>query len=73
MNPDVKRRANEFVKWASDHGQKGRKANSDSLNELNQQMGGRIPDWYIELLTTIPICGLEVQWETVDGADGQFY
>jgi hypothetical protein len=30
---------------------------------LNAEMNARIPAWYVELLTSIPICGLELEWQ----------
>lgn len=32
--------------------------------KLNADLGGSIPDWYIELVTSVPLSGLELGWQT---------
>lgn len=32
-------------------------------------MGNRIPGWYLELVTTVPICGLELGWQAYERGD----
>lgn len=32
------------------------------LRELNAELGGRIPSWYVDLLATVPLCGFEISW-----------
>jgi len=47
---------------------KARVAEAGALAALNEELGGRIPAWYIDLLTTVPLCGFEI---TVPADDGE--
>jgi hypothetical protein len=69
MNSDVAEAANQFVQRASEAGHGGRLADLDALVALNAEMGHRMPKWLISLITTVPLCGLEVDWQ-VDDLDG---
>ncbi len=66
MNLEVEEEARKFVGRAGASGLHGRTADASSLNALNLEMGGRIPEWYQSLLTTVPLCGLEIDWRTED-------
>jgi len=49
----------EAARQLAERGGTGRVADRAALEELNRDLNGRIPAWYIELLTTVPLCGLE--------------
>lgn len=66
MNADLAKASSQFVQRASAVGQSGRLADLDSLIALNAEMGNRIPEWLISLITTVPLCGLEVDWQAND-------
>ncbi len=66
MNRDVEDAASQFVQRASEAGRSGRLGDFDALVALNAEMGHRIPEWLISLITTIPLCGLEVDWQAND-------
>lgn len=70
MNCDVSEASRQFVQRASAAGCIGRLADIDALTALNAEMGHRIPEWMISLITTVPLCGLEVDWRAndLDGA-----
>ena len=66
MNPEVEEEARKFVGREAASDRHGRTADTSSLSALNIEMGGRIPEWYQSLLTTVPLCGLEIDWRTED-------
>lgn len=70
MNRDVEEAASQFVQRASKAGRSGRLGDLDALVALNAEMGHRFPEWLISLNTTIPLCGLEVDWQAnnLDGS-----
>ena len=72
MDPRVQQEASRLVKRANDNGQQGRTADPARMAALNEEMNNRIPEWYVELLTSIPLCGLQLDWESDDeeGAEG---
>jgi len=41
----------------------------DELRQLNQELGGRLPGWYAELLASVPLCGLELGWQAGEPED----
>ena len=47
----------------------GKTASVGSLNDLNAKLGGLIPNWYFELITTLPICNLELGWQRSEPED----
>ncbi len=66
MNRDVAEAANQFVQRASAAGRRGSLGDLAALVTLNAEMGHRIPEWLISLITTVPLCGLEVAWQAND-------
>lgn len=66
MNRDVVEASSQFVERAAAAGHIGRLADFDALTALNAEMGQRIPEWLISLITTVPLCGLEVDWRAND-------
>ena len=83
MNPIVYQEAVSLAERAKVAGEKGKTASPRELSALNSDMGGRIPDWYIELVTSVPICGLEfalnandedgvlIEWSDSNGMRGE--
>ena len=66
MNRDVEEAASQFVQRASAAGRSGCLGDKDALVALNAEMGHRIPEWLISLIATVPLCGLEVDWQAND-------
>lgn len=66
MNQDLAEASRQFVARASAAGHMGRLADFDTLASLNAEMGHRIPEWLVALMTTVPLCGLEVDWRAND-------
>src|SRR5687768_10512330 len=64
MNPDIRRSVVALLEKAGAAGQVGSRATLSDVVALNQECGGTIPDWYIELITEYPICGLELGWQS---------
>ena len=64
MNQHLQRSATALLERASTASQVGRRADRGELIALNQECGGIIPAWYIELMTTYPLCGLELGWQS---------
>lgn len=50
----------ELARALAARSSKARTADAAELAALNEELEGRIPAWYIELLTTVPLCGFEV-------------
>src|SRR5215210_5367449 len=62
MDAKVKQAALELVERATAAGLVGAVADVAQLQQVNQDLGGKLPDWYAELLITVPLCGLELGW-----------
>ena len=69
MNPHVEKEARLFAERAIASGQRGSCADPAELAALNKEMSERIPEWYVALLLSVPLCGLESKWLT-EGIDG---
>jgi hypothetical protein len=73
MNANLRDAAVQLVERAAAIGQKGKTADKGLLEALVRDAKGHIPPWYAELITTVPLCGLELGWqahEPVDDYDG---
>ena len=64
MNQNVQRSVIALLERAGTAAQPGSRAALEEMIALNQECGGIIPDWYIELVTTYPLCGLELGWQS---------
>ena len=62
MNPKVRDAALRLVGRAEAQSRRGATADAQALAGLALETHGRIPPWYIELLTAIPLCDLELGW-----------
>lgn len=62
MNPAVREAAWGLVRRAETAGIRGRLADPAQMASLVRDTGDILPDWYVELLTTIPLCDLEIGW-----------
>ena len=60
MNLKVLSAARELVERAERDGQAGRLAAADDLDRLGRELGAHLPDWYRDLLATVPLIGLEL-------------
>lgn len=60
MNRNVLTAARELVERAERDGQAGKLAAADDLDRLGRALGAHLPDWYRDLLATIPLIGLEL-------------
>jgi hypothetical protein len=69
MNPKVLTAARELVERAGRDGQAGRLAVADDLDRLGRALGAHLPDWYRDLLATVPLIGLELGVVTPDASD----
>ena len=69
MNPKVLTAAQELVQRAERDGQAGKLAAADDLDRLGRALGAQLPDWYRELLATIPLIGLELGVATPESSD----
>ena len=63
MNPAVLSEASALIVRANANGHRGFTGNPADWNDINKELGGVIPTWYIELVTTIPLAGLEIGWQ----------
>lgn len=63
MNAEVKQAALELVKRVTAAGLAGSIADSAELQRINQDLSGKLPDWYAELISTFPLCGLDLGWQ----------
>src|SRR5688572_2987753 len=60
MNPKVLTTARALVERAARDGQAGTLAAADDLDRLGGDLGAHLPDWYRDLLATVPLIGLEL-------------
>ena len=65
MNPAV-RAAEYLARRAESAGVRGVLAGKAEMAALVRDSGGRVPAWYAELLTTVPLGGLEIGWTHPD-------
>jgi hypothetical protein len=70
MNPHLKEEAVRLVQRAEKQGSHGKLVDLAVLATLNAEMNGQIPAWFIELLATVPLSGLELDWIAENGIDG---
>jgi hypothetical protein len=59
----------QLVERAAAVGHTGKIADQELLAALVRDAKGHIPPWYAELITTIPLCGLELGWQAHEPAD----
>lgn len=69
MNPKLKKAVEAFLVRFNESAAMGQKAERNEIEEVNKQLGGIIPTWYIELITTYPICGISFQWQAFPPED----
>lgn len=63
--------ATAIERFAESNSLAGRTESRDAIDEFNAECGGIIPDWYCNVLTTHPICGVELEWPDPND-DGEF-
>ena len=67
MNQQLLNEARNLVERANAGGGKsGVLADTAQMETLRENLGGRLPRWYIELLTTVPLCYLEMGWQALE-------
>src|SRR5262245_43511363 len=62
MNPNLHDAALRLVRRAEVQGLQGTTADAQVLADLDRETHAGVPPWYVELLTTVPLCGLELGW-----------
>ena len=70
MNLKVLAAARELVERAERDGQVGRLAVADDLDRLGRDLGAHLPDWYRDLLATVPLIGLELGIVVPESSEG---
>jgi hypothetical protein len=63
MNANLRDAAVQLVERAVAIGQQGTTADQQLLEALIRNAKGHIPLWYAELISTVPLCGLELGWQ----------
>ena len=66
MNAEVKQAALELVERATAAGLTGSVADSAEIEQVTQDLGGKLPNWYAELISAFPLCGLDLGWQDED-------
>jgi hypothetical protein len=66
MNLKLKQAALQFVERAKKNGFNGKVLDKEVIDKLNKKLIGNLPEWYAELLATIPICYLELGWQAFE-------
>ncbi len=61
----VRAAAEELVTRAASSGHQGRVLTEAEARVLTDEVAG-YPGWLLELLTTVPLCGLELGWQAYD-------
>ena len=69
MDDNLKESLEKFLKRAQEAGVSGERADKGELSKVNDQLGGIIPDWYIELITSYPLCAIYFQWQAYPEED----
>jgi hypothetical protein len=64
MNPAVLSEALALVARAEANGNVGSVEDAAEWQRLNSELAGIIPTWYTELITTVPLVGLEFGWRS---------
>lgn len=64
MNPSVLSEALALVARAEANGHAGSVDDAEEWERLNSDLGGIIPGWYIELMTSVPMIGLNFGWQS---------
>lgn len=59
----------KFLLRAQKAGVSGELADKNEMIKVNEQLGGIIPEWYIDLITSYPICAMEFQWQAYPEED----
>ena len=49
--------------------QEGKLADLEKLKNLNMKLHGIIPEWYIKVISTIPICDILLNWQKFEYSD----
>jgi hypothetical protein len=70
MNLKVLSAARELVERAERDGQAGRLAAADDLDRLGADLGADLPDWYRDLLSTVPLIDLELGVVVPESSEG---
>lgn len=70
MNEILKKAVVELVQRAKEAGKSGKPADANTMSQLVNDTGEKIPAWYVELLVGFPICGLEIAWQSDEPKDG---
>ena len=58
--------ASALIARAAANGFTGSVEDIGEWQRLNSELGGVIPIWYIELVTTVPLVGLELGWQSLE-------
>lgn len=66
MNPAVLSEASALLTRAEANGNIGSVEDAAEWGRLNSELGGIIPAWYIELMTTVPLARLELGWQAFE-------
>ena len=72
----VLREAAAFAARAAANGFTGYREDVAEWRQLNADLGGIIPEWYVTVMTTLPLAGLELgrqSYEPEPGDDGLFW
>ncbi len=66
MNANLLAEAQRLAQRATESGQSGAVADPAAVDRLNREIGGRVPPWYAQLIATVPLCGLELGWQSLE-------
>ena len=66
MNESVLEAARDLVKRAIDKEVKGNMASPSDMRWLQKELEDKVPQWYQDLLTSVPLCGLELGWQSYE-------
>jgi hypothetical protein len=64
MNPALRAAVSDLVSRCLASGLQGHTADPREVAALARDLGGRLPDWYAELLTSAPLCGVSLEVPT---------
>ncbi len=73
MNAKVEKAASKLIERATAAGLVSSFADPAELQQVCRDLGDKFPDWYAELISNFPLCGLDLGWQDEDGISSMIW
>ena len=70
MDQNLLSEAQRLISRAQANGHSGTLEDPRMVESINLTLECRVPPWYAELITTVPLCGLEFGWQSSEPTSG---